>query len=697
MVIPLSQRRHQFQTVEGFLDVRNHGFVRVAGISPPIFLGDPHSNAENHLRFFAAVRLEGAYYAVGPELGLTGYTCEDLHHAQVVLEGALEALEVMLERSKDWNLLMTIGMALVVDDALYNCAVTFFRGQILGVVPKAFPPEYREFYEGRFFARATEARSKEITLLGQRVPFGWDLLFQSERYPWFVLHTSICEDIWRRLSPCAFAAAAGAVVEANLSASNITIGKDDYRRLLVRTVSGMDEQVVIYTAAGKGESTTNAAWDGTMFIAERGDILAAGTRFSETGEIAIRDVDLLLVKSERMKQSSFHQSAADFGLPFRTFMIPDRHLGEKTDPSLYRLVRKIDPHPFVPSDPELRDQRCYETVNIQVSGVMGRLNYLPKDMRKLSIGVSGGQDSTLALLVAVQAMDRMELPRSNIFALTMDGFGTTKRTKTNAVALINALGVTHVELDIRPIVLEFFKAIGHDEREETLVFENAQAWTRKILELAIACQHRGINLGTGDLSELFRGWCTMFGDHASHYNPNAGVAKTLVSYLIRWAADVVFVTEPEVQGHLCDILATPISPELLRPNADGSIGQVTEELVGPYPLTDFFQYWLWRFSMSPSKVYRMSLQAFDGAYEPEVIYHWLEDVIVRFFRSQVKRSVMPDGAKVGLLTANPRGDLRVPSDMRPTLFLRDLSLVPPPEVLVSAHELWKPEQLTSAT
>lgn len=677
-----------------FLDVRNHGFTRVGVAIPTVHLSDPFRNKRAHHEQIRELYLGGAYYVLCPELGLTGYSNGDLFLSQTLQEAALEELDHLIDMTSNWNVVVTVGLPLMVDNMLFNVAVTFCAGEILAVVPKSYPPEYREFYELRHFACASEAKSKTITLLGQEVLFGNDILIRSKEYPSFVLHTEVCEDIWVPIPPSAHAALAGATVLANLSASNITIGKSEYRETLVACSSGKNVAVQMYSAAGFGESSTDLAWDGDGLIAERGTILARSERFSQKGQSFLVDVDLENLIQERAKQSSFRQNGREEGRDFRSveFSVENADLVKPRDRYLYfvnpnlAFRREIDPHPFVPNDPEKRDIRCRETFLIQATALAKRLSYLPPEMRKGVIGVSGGQDSTLGLLVICHALDLLGLSRENCIGITMPGLATTDRTKNNAWRLMKALGVTALEIPVSPIVLELFKSVGHDPDKQDLTFENAQAWSRKLVELSVACDKQAIDVGAGDLSELMLGWTTMFGDHASHFGVNAGVPKTLVSYLIKWASDVIFKNQPEVQAVLEDILATPISPELL-PGSEGKITQKTEEIIGPYELHDFFGYYFVRFGMPPAKIARMAHHTFAGKYSLAEIRKWLRLFIERFFRAQLKRSCLPDGPKVGLTCVSPRGDWRMPTDASPAAWLFNLdSRVPDsvPEVDLSS-------------
>jgi NAD+ synthase (glutamine-hydrolysing) len=659
-----------------FLDVRTHGFARVAVCVPEVRVADPEWNAAAHLRLLERVHGEGAHYALCPELGVSGYTCADLFFQEPLLDATLSALARLAEASARWNLIVSVGAPLVVDHALFNCAVTLYRGRPVAVVPKTYPPNYREFYELRWFQPAAAARTREIDLLGARVPFGTDVLVDAAHLPGFVLHTDICEDLWTPVPPGTIAALSGATVLANLSASNVTIGKWEYRQDLVRSSAAKNLAVQMYSAAGFGESTADMAWDGHGLIAERGEIVAETRRFMLEGDAATVDVDLAALVEDRLRQGSFAQNAADHARPFRR--VPIGAADDARDAAVFRRFRRrIAPHPFVPADPATRDVRCRETFLIKATSLARRLTALPADARRVVIGISGGQDSTEALLVAVHAMDLLHLPRASVLGVTMPGFGTSNRTYTNACRLVRALGATFREIDITPIAGQVLAAVGHDARVEDLTFENVQAWTRKFLLFAIASREQGIDLGTGDLSELALGWATYGGDHMSHYAVNAGVPKTLVSELIRWAADTIFKDEPTVAEVLRSILATPISPELRRPGAGGEIAQLSEALVGPYELHDFFLYYLLRFGFGPQRVARMAVAAFEGRYSLAEIRRWLVVFLDRFFKNQFKRDCMPDAPKVGSGgSLSPRGDWRMPSDASATVWLAEAEAIP---------------------
>ena len=661
---------------DDFLDVRAHGFARVAVCVPQVRVADPSFNADAHLTLLERVLGQGAHYALCPELGLSGYTCGDLFFQETLLRGTLDALARVAERTTRWNLMMSVGLPLVVDDLLFNCAVTLYRGRPVAVTPKAYPPNYREFYELRWFHPATDARSTEVTLLGHRVPFGTDVLVRAGHLPDFVLHTDICEDLWTPVPPSTIGALSGATVLANLSASNVTVGKWEYRQDLVRSSSAKNLAVQLYSAAGFGESTADLAWDGHGLVAERGEIVGETERFSLTGNSVTVDIDLRALVEDRLRQSSWGQNAAHYGRALRIVDVGQD--ADARDAGLYhRFLRRIEPHPFVPADPAKRDIRCRETFLITATSLARRIETLPEDARRVILGVSGGQDSAQALLVAAHAMDLLGLPRSRIIGVTLPGFGTSKRTYANACALVRALGATLREVDIKSIASEVFASIGHDPKVEDVTFENVQAWTRKFLLFSLASHERGIDLGTGDLTELALGFATYGGDHMSHYGVNAGVPKTLVSELIRWAAETIFKDEPEVAAVLRGILQTPISPELLRLGRSGEIAQKAEEIVGPYELHDFFLYYFLRFGFGPRRIARMALHAFEGRYPLATIRRWLAVFLERFFANQFKRDCLPDAPKVGSGgSLSPRGDWRMPSDASAAAWRAEVDSIP---------------------
>jgi NAD+ synthase (glutamine-hydrolysing) len=662
--------------VSDFLDVRTHGFARVAVCVPEVRVADPVFNGEAHLRLLADVHARGAHYAVCPELGLSAYTCGDLFFQDTLLRGVLDALARLAEETARWNVAISVGVPLAVDGGLFNCAVTLYGGRPVAVAPKAYPPSYREFYELRWFRPAAASRTPTVELLGHVVPFGTDVLVALPHLPGFVLHTEVCEDLWVPVPPSALAALAGATVLANLSASNVTVGKFEYRRELVTMSAAKNLAVQVYSAAGFGESTADLAWDGQGLIADRGELVAETPRFALSGTTGIADVDLLALVEDRLRQTSFGQNVERNAPAMRRVTV--EALGDARPATLFhRLERRVDPTPFVPTEPSRRDDRCREIFLIQATSLARRLTALPEDGRHIVVGLSGGRDSTHALLVAVHAMDLLGLPRAGVTALTMPGFGTSDATYTAACALARALGVSLREIGISELASSVFEALGHDPAVEDVTFENVQAWMRKVLLFSTASQVRGIDLGTGDLSELALGFATYGGDHMSHYGANAGVPKTLISELIRWAADTVFASERAVADVLHAVLALPISPELLRPTPEGDIAQRSEDVVGPYELHDFFLYHLLRFGFGPRRIARLALHAFDGRHPLATIRHWLLVFLRRFFQSQFKRDCVPDGPKVGSGgSLSPRGDWRMPSDASAASWLAEAAAVP---------------------
>ena len=663
--------------IQDFLDVRAHGFARVAVCVPEVRVADPAFNAEAHLRVLTRAHADGAHYALCPELGLTAYSCGDLFFQETLLAAAGSALETLARATAGWNLLVSVGMPLAVDGLLFNVAVTLYGGRPLAVAPKAYPPNYREFYELRWFRPAAEAPRDTVEILGVSVPFGTDVLVRAEHLRDFVLHCDICEDLWVPIPPSTLAALAGATILANLSASNITVAKSEYREALVRGSSAKNLAVQMYSAAGFGESTSDLAWDGQGIIAERGEILAETERFGLSGTVAAADVDPCSLTQDRMRQTSFGQNAAQHRVgTFRTVVV--RGVPERRAPEVFhRLERRVAPHPFVPADPARLDERCAEVFRIMATSLARRVTALPAEARHLVLGVSGGQDSTLALLVAAHALDLLALPRTQLLGVTMPGFGTSVRTYGNACALVRALGASFREVDVKAIAGGIFAAISHDPTRHDVTFENVPAWARKFLLFSFAAEGRGIDLGTGDLSELALGWSTYGGDHMSHYAVNAGVPKTLVSALIAWAARHVFADEPAPAAILRDVLATPISPELLPLGADGANVQETESVLGPYELHDFFLYYFLRFGFAPRRIARLAVHAFGDRYPLAAIRARLVLFLERFFANQFKRDCVPDSPKVGSGgSLSPRGDWRMPSDASVAAWLAEARSIP---------------------
>jgi NAD+ synthase (glutamine-hydrolysing) len=653
-----------------FRSLYQHGFARIAACTGHTALADPAANAQTVLRLARECSEEGVAVAVFPELCLTGYSIDDLLLQDAVLDDVEAAVATVAEGSADLLPLIVIGAPLRYRHRLYNCAVAIHRGRVLGVVPKTYIPTYREFYEGRQIASGMW-ESGTMRLGGADVPFGTDLLFEAEDVPGLVVHAEVCEDMWVPIPPSAEAALAGATVLLNLSGSPITIARAETRKLLCRSASQRCVAAYVYAAAGRGESTTDLSWDGQTTIYENGLLLAETDRFPEGERRGVADVDLDLLRQERMRMGTFDDNWGAHGREFRRVGFelapPAQDLG---------LRRTVERQPFVPADQERLDLDCYEAYNIQVAGLMQRLQAIGGP--KIVIGVSGGLDSTQALIVAAQAMDRLGRPRSDVLAFTLPGFATGETTKGNAHRLMSALGVTVEEIDIRPTAELMLKEIGHPyadgEPVYDVTFENVQAGLRTDYLFRLANQRGGIVLGTGDLSELALGWATYgVGDQMSHYNVNAGVPKTLIQHLIHWVVSSGQF-EDEVGEVLMEILGTEISPELVP----GEELQSTEGKIGPYALHDFFLFYTLRYGFRPSKIAFLCERAWQGdEYELPEIRRWLEVFVRRFFAfAQFKRSALPNGPKVSAGGAlSPRGEWRAPSDGNAEAWLRDLARI----------------------
>jgi len=655
-----------------FFNLYRHGFVRVAVATPRVRIGDPRHNADATLELMQQAARDKALLAVFPELGLSAYTCDDLFHQRTLIDAAENALAQLLARTRNLPLAALVGLPVAVDGRLYNCAALVCRGRLVGVVPKTYLPNYREFYEARQFTPGDSSPRSAIALAGQDAAFGTNLLFRLAEMPAFVLHVEICEDLWVPAPPSSFAALAGASVIGNLSASNIIIGKEGYRHQLVANQSARCLAAYLYSAAGIGESTTDLAWDGHAIIYENGTLLAESQRFAAAPQLALADVDLDRLLADRMRQNTFAEGArrhpaevarfrsVEFSLPLPRGRLP--------------LERRIGRFPYVPGDAASRDLRCEEVYRIQVQGLVTRMQ--ATGTRKLVIGVSGGLDSTQALLVCARALDELKLPRRNILAYTMPGFATTSRTRNQAWQVMRAVGASAEEIDIRPSCMQMLKDIGHPYAKGRKVydvsFENVQAGERTSHLFRLANLHGGFVVGTGDLSELALGWCTYgVGDQMSHYNVNASVPKTLIQYLVGWVAESDEFSA-DVKRALKRVLDTEISPELIPGK------QSTEAIIGPYELQDFNLYYTLRFGYAPAKVAFLAWNAWKGEYRLREIRKWLGVFLKRFFQmSQYKRSAMPSAPKVGSGgSLSPRGDWRAPADGNASAWLADLARVP---------------------
>ena len=669
-----------------FRSLYRHGFARVAACTTRTALADPATNAQSILRMAADCDRQSVAVAVFPELGVSGYAISDLLQQTTLLDAVETAIETIIAGSVDLMPLLLVGAPLRHQSSLYNCALAVHRGELLGVVPKIHLPNYREFYEPRHFVSGDGSDGGSITLGGRTAPFGTDLLWQASDLRGLVVHAEICEDIWVPNPPSGEAAVAGATVLANLSASNITIGKADTRRLLCRSQSARCLAAYLYAAAGAGESTTDLAWDGQASVFENGNTLAETERFPVADQAAIADIDLDMLAQERLQMGSFDTNRRRHTRVFRrigfTVGAPSGDVGFR---------RKVDRFPFVPADQARLEQDCYEAYNIQVSGLAQRLR--TTGLKKVVIGISGGLDSTQALLVCAQAFDLLGLPRDGILAYTLPGFATSDHTKANAWALMRSLGVTASELDIKPAARQMLSDIGHPystgKSVYDITFENVQAGLRTDYLFRLANHLGGMVIGTGDLSELALGWCTYgVGDQMAHYNVNAGVPKTLIQHLIRWIIGTKRFAE-DVLGTLDAILATEISPELV-PVVDGEVPQSTQAKIGPYALQDFTLFHILRYGFLPSKIAFLALHTWEDpargdwpphfdadlrvAYDLKQIRHWMGVFLTRFFAfSQFKRSAMPNGPKVSAGgSLSPRGDWRAPSDGNAAAWLAEL-------------------------
>ena len=631
-----------------------NGFVKVAAATPDIRVADVEFNTQNIINAMEEAQKNGAKILVFPELCVTGYTCSDLFDHSVLLKASRKALLEIAENTNGKDMLVFVGAPLEVNGKLYNVAAAMNQGEIIGFTTKTFLPNYGEFYEMRQFTPGPQT-VREITFEGKKIPFGPQILFQAEGMEELVVAAEICEDVWSPVPPSIQAALEGATVIVNCSASDETIGKDTYRRALISGQSARLISGYIYANAGEGESTTDLVFGGHNIIAENGTILKESSRY--VNEIIYSELDLQRITGERRKNTTFQPLDEEtlVRVPFTV---------EETKTFLTRTFPK---KPFVPSDEQTRAQRCEEILTIQAMGLKKRLAHT--NARTAVVGISGGLDSTLALLVTARAFDMLGRDKKDIIAVTMPCFGTTDRTYQNACEMSKKVGATLIEVPIADAVNIHFRDIGHDPEDHSVTYENCQARERTQVLMDIANKTWGMVIGTGDLSELALGWATYNGDHMSMYGVNASVPKTLVRHLVKYAADDT--KDEALKNVLYDVLDTPVSPELLPPK-DGDIAQKTEDLVGPYELHDFFLYFMLRFGYEPSKIFRIACMTFDGEYDKETIFKWLETFCRRFFSQQFKRSCLPDGPKVGTVALSPRGDWRMPSDACVAVWMKDL-------------------------
>jgi NAD+ synthase (glutamine-hydrolysing) len=641
------------------------GFLRVGAAVPELRVANVDFNVDAIIELLRKARNEGVQIVTFPEMALTGYTLGDLVQQQALLLKAKKGLLDILNECAGNAMVVVVGMPLSVEQKIFNCAVVLNSGHILGVIPKTLLPSYKEFYEDRWFSPSIDACSDTIELAGQRIPFGTDILFELRDIPSASVGVEICEDLWVPLSPHEYQAMSGATILLNLSASNEVLGKADWRRIMVSSESGRCIAAYCYVSSGIGESSNDVIYGGHALIAENGVILQESNRLSSSSQLVVSDIDLDRLAHDRRVSTSFH----DISKQSRTFRIVET---EVQDLAPGKLWRALDPHPFVPVDPTRRAERCKEIFSMQVAALAKKLS--GAKISHVVMGISGGLDSTLALLVAVKTMDFLSLPRSNVHAYTLPGFGTTRRTRINATKLCRALGASFGQVDITRSCKSHLRDLRHESQED-VVFENVQARYRTEFFFNKANELNGIALGTGDLTEVALGWCTFAGDHMSHYHVNVSVPKTLVRFLVRWVADEELADSP-AQKVLYSILQTPISPELLRPEK-GEIIQKSEEIIGPVELADFYLYPFIRFGARPGRILYLANEVrkqglFERQYTLSDLYRWLKSFIERFFANQFKRTCLPEGPKIGSVSLSPRGDWRMPSDAETKLWLEDL-------------------------
>lgn len=652
-----------------------HGYITVAAAIPQVKVADCAYNIQQIENFIAQAEGKGVEVIVFPELSVTGYTCQDLFRQNALLEQAEASMLVLLDFTRKLDIISIVGVPVVVGDLLLNCAAIVQRGEILAIVPKTYLPNYSEFYEKRWFASSQDLRPTEIRYAGNKLPLtpGMTIVRTCDGVK---LGVEICEDVWAPAPPSNNLALAGAELIFNLSASDELIGKHEYLMSLLAQQSARTITGYVYSGCGYGESTQDVVYGGNALIFENGKLVAASERFSLRPQLIISQVDVEKLRSERRNNSTYRSSQFATTLSANAIVTqrPPLRIVEahSTEPHDFTLLRDVDPHPFIPSKGEMQ-KNCSEILNIQICGLAKRIAHTAA--KTVVIGVSGGLDSTLALLVCAMTFDKLSLPRKGIIGVTMPGFGTTDRTHDNAVSLMRSLGITTKEINISAAVMQHFKDIGHDERVHDVTYENAQARERTQILMDIANKTGGLVIGTGDLSELALGWATYNGDHMSMYGVNAGIPKTLIKYLVRVIAETN--VDAESKATLRDIIDTPISPELTPADEQGQIKQKTEDLVGPYELHDFFLYHFLRFGFSPEKILMLAKQAFGSgkqdvtAYDDDTIKHWLTVFMRRFFSQQFKRSCLPDGPKVGSVSLSPRGDWRMPSDASAALWLKE--------------------------
>jgi len=640
------------------------GFIRVGAAVPCLKVADCIYNASEILQSVKKASEKNIKILVFPELCITGYTCGDLFYQNTLLNSALKGLENILKNTSEIDMFISVGLPIFIDNQIFNCAAMLHKGKILGIVPKTYIPNYNEFYEKRWFSSALTLKSSDIELYGQSVPIGKDLLFTVKQNKNICIGAEICEDLWAPIPPSSYLCMAGANIIINLSASNEIVSKGEYRKSLVSQQSARCMSAYIYSSAGCGESTTDLVFGGHSLIAENGSILEQTEKFSQNSQLILKDIDIEKLNADRAKNNSFMDGYSSDS--FRKIFF-DLNLSRDNS-----LERYVNPFPFVPFNDKDRDNRCGEIFSIQVAGLAKRIKHT--NCKSCIIGISGGLDSTLALLVTVKTYDYLNLDRKNIIGVTMPGFGTTDRTYNNALELMKALGITIKEISISKACLQHFEDIEHDISIHDVTYENTQARERTQILMDLSNKYSGMVIGTGDLSELALGWATYNGDHMSMYGVNASIPKTLVRSLVKWVLSTEFINN-SAKKILLDVLDTPVSPELLPPDKNGEIHQKTEDLVGPYELHDFFLYNMLRFGFSPQKIYYLAVKAFCDEYSKEIILKWLKIFYRRFFTQQFKRSCLPDGPKVGSVCLSPRGDWRMPSDASYNIWLEELEKI----------------------
>ena len=637
--------------------MKENGFVRVGALVNKLSLGNVIENAKEISRQIKKAYEAGVEIIVTPELSLTGYTCGDMFLQDKLVKDSIIGLEYVLSETKSLNIISIIGMPISTNNALFNCGIVINRGKLLGIIPKTYIPNYKEFYECRWFSSSLNLNINEIELLGQKVPIGCDLLFQDRKNPNITFAIEICEDLWAVTPPSNDYAKSGATIIFNLSSSNELIGKHNYRKNLISSQSSKTISAYIYASSGMLESTSDILFGGASLIYENGTLLKEGERFLTESNIIYQDIDVLRLVNDRRVNKSFNFSSDN-----KIY----RRINIDIHNNISKLERKYSKYPFVPKDDILRNERCLEIINIQSSALARRLIQL--NYPKCVIGMSGGLDSTLAILVTVRAFEKINIDNKNIIGITMPGFGTTDRTYNNSIKLVESYNATLKEINIKEACTIHMKDIGLNPNDRSITYENIQARERTQILMDVANMEKGIVIGTGDLSELALGWCTYNGDHMSMYSVNSSIPKTLIRYLVNWFMDNEKGIRHDV---LKDILSTPISPELLPPDKYGNIVQKTENSIGPYVLHDFFLYHFLRYGVRPKKLYFLALHTFDD-FSREDILNYLKVFIKRFFTQQFKRNCVPDGIKVGSISLSPRGDLRMPSDMEYKSYLKEL-------------------------